>query len=217
MTVSSKLSSLSGARSSSPVARRAVFLDRDGTINVEKNYLHKVEDFEFIPGAPQAIKNLKKAGFLIIVVSNQAGIGRGYFDEDAVIKLHQYIQDELAVIGTSIDAFYFCPHHPEEGLGDYKVVCQCRKGAPGMLLQAATEHGIDLGQSYMVGDKLADIEAGRNAGCHPLLVLTGYGESVAQTPEAETVEKLQDLGAAARFILSATVAKTHNHELTIDT
>jgi D-glycero-D-manno-heptose 1,7-bisphosphate phosphatase len=182
-------------------ARRAVFLDRDGTINVEKEYLHKIEDFEFIPGAPEAIKRLKDAGFLVIVVSNQSGIGRGYFDEAVVEQLHRHIQDELACLGTSIDAFYFCPHHPEEGLGEYKVVCDCRKGQPGMLLQAAREYDIDLQQSFMVGDKLADIEAGERAGCQSLLVLTGYGELVALKPEAALVEKCSDLGSAARLIL----------------
>jgi D-glycero-D-manno-heptose 1,7-bisphosphate phosphatase len=189
----------------SPLTRktacRAVFLDRDGTINVEKKYLHKIEDFEFIPGAPEAIKKLKDAGFLVIVVSNQSGIGRGYFDEDAVELLHRHIQDELTCLGTSIDAFYFCPHHPEEGLGEYKVVCECRKGQPGMLLQAAREYDIDLQQSFMVGDKLADIEAGERAGCQSLLVLTGYGELVALKPEAALVEKCSDLGSAARLIL----------------
>ena len=180
--------------------RRAVFLDRDGTINVEKNYLHKIEDFEFIPGSPEAIKKLKDAGFLVIVVSNQAGIGRGYFDEEAVTTLHQHIQDELAAFGTAIDAFYFCPHHPEEGLGDYKVVCDCRKGSPGMLLQAARDHDIDLEKSFMVGDKLAYIEAGKRAGCKSILVLTGYGEKTAQDPEAETVPKCRSLAFIAGLI-----------------
>jgi D-glycero-D-manno-heptose 1,7-bisphosphate phosphatase len=182
-------------------ARRAVFLDRDGTINVEKNYLHKVEDFEFIPGSPEAIKRLKDAGFIVIVVSNQSGIARGYFDEQALETLHRHVQEELAEHGTSIDAFYFCPHHPEQGLGAYKVVCECRKGAPGMLLQAAREHGIDLEQSFMVGDKLADIEAGRRAGCRSVLVLTGYGESVAQKQKMATVEKCQNLSVAVDLIL----------------
>ena len=182
-------------------ARRAVFLDRDGTINIEKNFLHKIEDFEFIPGAPEAIKKLKDAGFLVIVVSNQSGIARGYFDEQAVMMLHQHIQTLLKSYGTVIDAFYFCPHHPEEGLGDYKVDCDCRKGNPGMLLQAAKEYDIDLQNSFMVGDKLADIEVGERVGCKSLLVLTGYGSITALKPEAEVVEKCMDLGSAARLIV----------------
>lgn len=181
--------------------QRAVFLDRDGTINVEKDYLHKTEDFEFIPGAPEAIKRLKDAGFLVIVVSNQSGIGRGYFDEHAVDKLHRYIQSALVERNTVIDAFYFCPHHPEKGLGDYKVVCDCRKGEPGMLLQAAREHNVDLQKSFMIGDKRADIEAGQRAGCQTLLVMTGYGERAASGPEMSSVKKCLDLGCAANYIL----------------
>ncbi len=181
--------------------RRAVFLDRDGTINVEKDYLHKIEDFEFIPGAPEAIKRLKDAGFLVIVVSNQSGIGRGYFDEHAVDKLHRYVQSELVGYNTSIDAFYFCPHHPEKGVGNYKINCDCRKGEPGMLLQAAKEYDIDLQKSFMIGDKLADIEAGQRAGCQVLLVLTGYGKLVASEPEISSVEKCRDLDCATSLIL----------------
>jgi D-glycero-D-manno-heptose 1,7-bisphosphate phosphatase len=181
---------------------RAVFLDRDGTINVEKEYLYKVEDFEFIPGAPEAIKSLKDAGFLVIVVSNQSGIGRGYFDEQAVEALHRHIQEELAGHGTSIDAFYFCPHHPEKGVGDYKIVCDCRKGEPGMLLQAANDHDIDLHRSFMIGDKLADVEAGERAGCQSILVMTGYGQSVSSELGVLKAKKCPDLGHAAKLIIN---------------
>lgn len=187
--------------------QRTVFLDRDGTINVEKNYLHKIEEFAFIPGAPQAIKRLKDAGFLVIVVSNQSGVGRGYFDEQAVETLHKHIQEELLAYGTSIDAFYFCPHHPDEGVGDYKIACDCRKEAPGMLLRAAVEHDIDLQQSFMVGDKLADIEAGQRAGCQSILVLTGYGKVAQRHQQIATVEKCRDLDNAATFILSQLAEK----------
>ncbi len=180
--------------------QRAVFLDRDGTINVEKNYLHKIEDFEFISGAPEAISSLKDAGFLVIVVSNQSGIARGYFDEREVEALHSHIQAKLADYGTSIDAFYFCPHHPEHGVGDDKFACECRKGAPGMLLQAAREYDIDLGQSFMVGDKIADIEAGHRAGCQSLLVLTGYGQKCAAEQSMASVVKCADLCSAAAWI-----------------
>jgi D-glycero-D-manno-heptose 1,7-bisphosphate phosphatase len=182
--------------------RAAVFLDRDGTINVEKNYLHKIEDFEFIPGAPQAIKRLKDAGFLVVVVSNQAGVARGYFDEAAVRALHEHIQAELAFYGTSVDAFYFCPHHPEEGVGAYKVSCNCRKGEPGMLLQAAEEHKIDLGRSYMVGDKLADTQAGLKAGCRPFMVMTGYGHKESGCVLHPAVLKFPSLVEAVEYILS---------------
>ncbi len=180
--------------------KRAVFLDRDGTINVEKNYLHKIEDFEFILGAPEAIKQFKDAGFLVIVVSNQAGIARGYFDEDDVEKLHDYIQRRLIDYDTSIDAFYFCPHHPVEGLGAYKVDCDCRKGNPGMLLQASKEHNVDLKRSFMVGDKLADIEAGERAGCQPILVMTGYGEATAIKSKSSSTPHCKSIASVAELI-----------------
>ena len=180
----------------------AVFLDRDGTINVDKHYLHKIEDFEFLPGALEAIKSLKNAGYLIIVVSNQSGIARGYFDEAAVDRLHEHIQQELKRYGTAIDAFYYCPHHPDKGRGEYKVACDCRKGAAGMLLQAAEEHNIDLGNSFMVGDKLADIEAGAKAGCTSILVLTGYGDSEKLKPGLSKIMQCENLYEAACIIIN---------------
>ena len=182
--------------------KKAVFLDRDGTINEEKDYLHRIEDFAFIPGAPEAIRRLKEAGFLVIVVTNQSGVARGYFSRDDVDLLHDHIQRELGKIGTAIDAFYFCPHHPEKGVGELKVDCDCRKGRPGMLLQAAAEHGIDLAASWMIGDKRADLEAGRAAGCRSLLVRTGYGEEeLAKGAGALAETVVDDLPAAADYIL----------------
>jgi len=166
--------------------RPAVFLDRDGTINVEKNYLYRIEDFEFIPGAQEAIRRLKDAGYLVIVVTNQSGVARGYFTLKDVHQLHEHMQAELAKYGTAIDAFYVCPHHPSEGGGEYKFDCACRKPAPGMLLQAASDFGIDLHRSFMVGDKVADIEAGQSVGCHTVLVMSGYG-SLVQEFDRETM------------------------------
>jgi D-glycero-D-manno-heptose 1,7-bisphosphate phosphatase len=193
-------------------ARRAVFLDRDGTINVEKDYLHRIPDFAFIPGVPAAIRRLKDAGFLVVVVTNQSGVARGYFDETALHALHGHIQQLLADFGTTIDAFYHCPHHPIEGVGEYRVDCDCRKGSPGMLLRAATEYDIDLYRSFMVGDKLADIEAGHAAGCRSILVRTGYGTS----EESRIAEQFPgtrvcwDLAAAVEVILRDEGAVTKN-------
>lgn len=186
---------------------RAVFLDRDGTINAEKDYLHRIEDFTFIPGAPQAIRALREAGFLVIVVTNQSGVARGYYNEADVERLHRFIQDELAAFGTTIDAFYFCPHHPEHGEEHYRITCACRKGAPGMLLQAAREHGIDLARSYMVGDKPEDIEAGRQAGCRCIMVLTGHGLAAASHPDLAMTLKCQDIASAADLIIQETSRK----------
>jgi len=179
---------------------RAVFLDRDGTINEEKGYLFRTEEFTFIPGAPEAIRLLKEAGFLVIVVTNQSGVGRGYYDEAAVDALHQHLDEELAALGTGVDGYYFCPHHPEHGIGPYKLECECRKPLPGMLLQAAADHGIDLSRSYMIGDKLVDVTTGIKAGCRPLLIRTGYGagESGELPPGVPVYD---DILAAARTIV----------------
>jgi len=187
----------------SSAGRRAVFLDRDGTINEEKDYLWRVEDFVFIPGAPEAIRSLREAGYLVIVVTNQSGVARGYFGMAEVEALHRHLQRELARFGTAVDAFYVCPHHPTAGQGEYRRQCDCRKGRPGLLLQAAAELGIDLAHSFMVGDKLADIEAGRRAGCAPLLVLTGYGREEAERLPDDTVPTFADLPAAVDHILAA--------------
>jgi D-glycero-D-manno-heptose 1,7-bisphosphate phosphatase len=182
--------------------RRAVFLDRDGTINVEKNYLHRIEDFEFIPGAPEAIRRLRSAGYLVFVVTNQSGIARGYFSQKDVDCLHERIQQELMSCGTRIDAFYVCPHHPATGAKELRVACDCRKGSPGMLLRAAEEYDIDLKNSFMIGDKLADIEAGQRAGCQTILVLTGYGRASAQKHLLPQVKKCIDICSASDYILS---------------
>lgn len=179
---------------------KAVFLDRDGTINVEVEYLSQVDDFQFIPGVPWALKRLKDAGYLLVVVTNQSGIARGYYDEAALAEIHEHMHQDLASFGASLDACYFCPHHPEHGTGDYRTECGCRKPLPGMLERAAADLDIDLAASFMIGDKLADIEAGIAAGCTPMLVLTGYGsKDVARLPEG--VQIFPDLLAAAEAIL----------------
>lgn len=186
-------------------SRRAVFLDRDGTINVEKDYLHRVEDFAFIEGAPQAIKRLNDAGFLVIVVTNQSGIARGFFGAEDVDRLHEHIRLQLKAVGAKVDGFYVCPHHPTEGEEFFRKDCDCRKGRPGMLLQAAEAFDIDLGSSWIVGDKTADIEAGLRAGCRPILVQTGYGaaEQSRLGPYRDATRIAADLEAAADIIVAA--------------
>ena len=180
---------------------KAVFLDRDGTINVEVQYLSQVKDFQFIPGVPWALKCLKDAGFLLVVVTNQSGIGRGYYDEAALDSIHSHMHEDLAKFGASIDACYFCPHHPEHGTGDYRKECGCRKPLPGMLQQAALDLDIDLAASFMIGDKLADVEAGLAAGCTSMLVLTGHGSGQLAALPAE-VGAYPDLLSAAEAILA---------------
>ncbi len=184
-------------RADSPIP--AIFLDRDGTINIEKNYLYRAEDWQWIEGAQQAIKQLKNAGYIIVVISNQAGIARKMYNESDVTKLHGFANSELAKIGTAIDAFYFCPHHPDFSEAG---VCQCRKPAPNMLLQAAQDLNIDLEKSWMIGDKLIDIQAGTAAGVKAILVRTGYGKEEENLLPHST--KISDnLSKAAKFILDS--------------
>lgn len=179
--------------------KRAVFLDRDGTINVEKEYLYKVEDFEFIPGAPEAIRSLNQAGIMVIVVTNQSGVARGYYSEDDVESLHRYISLELERSGAHVDLWLYCPHHPD-GRGSYSLPCNCRKPLPGMLHEAAARHDIDLENSAMIGDKRADIDAGRAAGCRTILVRTGYGTDEEQYIAPQTIV-CDDLLSAVKFLL----------------
>lgn len=179
---------------------KAVFLDRDGVINAEKGYVHRIEEFEILPGVPQAIGLLKDAGFLVIVVTNQSGVARGYYSLETVHSLHRHLDTELAAFGTHVDAYYVCPHHPEHGIGDLKVACTCRKPMPGMLEQAAVDFGIDLSASYMIGDKSTDVAAGLAAGCRPVFLETSSGG-----PEegiADDIPVFSGLLEAARAIVA---------------
>jgi len=157
----------------SQLMKAAIFLDRDGTLNVEKGHLYRYEDWEWIPGAVEAITRINRMDFIVIVITNQAGVARGYYDEAAIQTLHSKVNCLLAQHGAKIDAFYYCPHHPQYGA---MVNCSCRKPEPGLLLQAQADHGIDMKRSWFIGDKLSDIEAGFRAGTKPILVRTGYGE-----------------------------------------
>jgi len=182
-------------------AGKAVFLDRDGVINVEKGYVHRVEEFELLPDAPEAIRLLNEAGFLVVVVTNQSGVARGYYTLETVRSLHRHLDALLADHSARIDAYYICPHHPEHGIGELKVTCACRKPLPGMLEQAATELAINLPASYMIGDKPTDTAAALAAGCHPLFLQTCFGSPDVEPPEGVPV--FSDLLAAVRAILAS--------------
>ena len=143
---------------------RAIFFDRDGVLNEEIGYLHEVEKFQWIDGAREAIKLCNENNFLAIVVTNQGGIAKGLYTENDVKILHEFMQDELKKIGAHIDAFYFCPHHEDGIIPEYTKICDCRKPAPKMILQACEKFNIDPKKSFMIGDKQRDIDAGKNAG-----------------------------------------------------
>lgn len=138
---------------------KVAFFDRDGTINVEVNYLYKIKDFKFIDGIPELIKSFNDAGFKVIVITNQAGIARGYYSENDMHKLHKHINLQLSKYGACIDAFYFCPHHP-----DFTGECECRKPKVGMIEKAIKDFDIDVSKSILLGDKSWDIEAGEKCG-----------------------------------------------------
>jgi len=144
--------------------RPAAFLDRDGVLNVDHGYTHKPEELELIPTAAAAVRALNEAGFTVIVVTNQAGVARGYYPETAVGAFNAHMQKVLEAAGARIDAFYYCPHHPEGTVKELAIRCRCRKPQPGMLEQAARDWPIERGRSFLIGDKDIDMEAARAFG-----------------------------------------------------
>lgn len=179
--------------------RRAAFLDRDGVINIDRGYVYRREDFEFVSGVLDAARRLHSMGFLLVVTSNQSGIGRGLYSEADFNALTTWMRSEFLAAGAPLAGVYFCPHHPTEALGAYRRSCDCRKPAPGMLLAAARDLGIDLACSVMFGDKASDLEAARAVGV-PLRVLLGTdAREVPAMPPAHGLAS-----AAFRGLLEAT-------------
>jgi len=154
---------------------RAVFIDRDGTISEEVGYINHVSRFRLFPYSAAALKQLHDSGYLAIVITNQAGVARGYFSEEMVQAIHQQMTKDLETSGAALDAIYYCAHHPTVGEPPYQLDCDCRKPKPGLLLRAARDYDIDLANSWMVGDRYSDIELAANAGVKSALVLSGYG------------------------------------------
>ena len=175
----------------------AVFLDRDGTINEEVGYLDSLDKLKMIPAAHEAIRLINKSCMKAIVVTNQAGVARGFFTEKFVRQTHEIIQASLLQKRASIDKFYYCPHYPTEGTGIYLQNCNCRKPLPGMLLQAAHDLNIELRSSYMIGDTYRDMETAKKVGVKGILVNTGYGCEVLQdvSPDVATAENKPDFVA----------------------
>lgn len=176
------------------------FLDRDGTINVDHGYVHESDNFQFIDGVIDAMAKLKEMGYALVLVTNQSGIARGMFTEDQFMHLTEWMDWSLADRGVDLDGVYYCPHHPEGTVEEFRQVCDCRKPQPGMLLSAKEELNIDMSASYIVGDKIEDLLAGEAASVGTK-VLVRTGKPV--TPEAEAkadlvIKSLADLPKAIK-------------------
>jgi D-glycero-D-manno-heptose 1,7-bisphosphate phosphatase len=157
------------------VKRRAVFMDRDGTISEEIGYVNHPSRYRVFPYSAEAVRMLNDAGWLAILVTNQAGVARGYFTEELIGEVHKVLKQELNERGAKLDAIYYCAHHPTVGESPYRFDCDCRKPKPGLIRRAAADFDIDLTQSWMIGDRYSDIELARNAQVHSAFVLSGYG------------------------------------------
>jgi D-glycero-D-manno-heptose 1,7-bisphosphate phosphatase len=190
---------------STPALRPAVFLDRDGTLIEEAGYLDRLERMAFFPYTIDAVRLLNRAGFAVVVLTNQAGIARGIVRKDFVGEAHAHIAERLAVGGAKIDGFYFCPHHPDGTVEGLRRRCTCRKPQPGMLQQAAADLGLDLPRSFAVGDRWHDLEAGQAVGARGVLVRTGYGrsEELSPRPGVTPAAIVDNLIEAVSFITGA--------------
>ena len=162
-------------------ARRAAFLDRDGVINVDLPYVHRREDFELVPGVFEAVRELRRLGFVPVVVTNQSGIGRGFYTETDFNTLTDWMKQRFAAEGAAIDAVYFCPHHPSDAIDAYRIACDCRKPSSGMLLAAARDLNLDLVNSAMFGDRASDLEAAQTAGVRHRFLLGTDGRRAPDT------------------------------------
>jgi D-glycero-D-manno-heptose 1,7-bisphosphate phosphatase len=186
-----------------PASAEAVFLDRDGTLIEEVGYLDRPERVELYPYSADAIRALNRAGLRIVLVSNQSGVARGFFTESVVESVHAHIGRLLAGAGAHIDAYYYCPHHPDGKVAEYARACDCRKPARGLVDRATRELGIDPRRSFTVGDRWLDVALARTIGGAGVLVRTGYGLTEEQKPvdglEADAV--VDNLAAAASWIL----------------
>ena len=186
------------------MTRRAVVLDRDGTLIKESGYLDRLERLELFPYTIDAVRLLNRAGFVVVVATNQSGVARGLFDESFVAGVHDYIDTVLEAGGARVDRWYYCPHHPEASLPTYRQDCNCRKPRPGMLQHAARFLDFDLARSFAVGDRWHDIEAAAAAGAKGILVRTGYGRIQEQedpSPRVVPAARAENLIEAVSWIL----------------
>jgi D-glycero-D-manno-heptose 1,7-bisphosphate phosphatase len=187
--------------------RRAVFMDRDGTISEEVGYVNHPTRYKVFAYSAQAVRLLNEAGWLAVLVTNQAGVARGYFTEDLIGAVHDSLKANLESAGARLDAIYYCAHHPSVGEPPYRFECDCRKPKPGLIQRAAKDFEIELAESWMIGDRYSDIELARNAGVQAAFVLSGYGrgewefQRAAWKHEPDLVA--EDLLEAVRKIISS--------------
>ncbi|HEV8397828.1 MAG TPA: HAD family hydrolase [Vicinamibacterales bacterium] len=183
--------------------RPAVFLDRDGTLSEERGYIDRLELLEIFPWTSDAIRLLNRAGFVVVVITNQSAIGRGIIDLPFLQTVHDAFDRHLARSGARVDRYYFCPHHPDARLPEFRMVCRCRKPEPGMIEQATTELGLDPSRSFMVGDRLIDVACGHAAGVRSVLVRSGHSAHSGEAPPglSEPDAILNNLMEAVGWIL----------------
>jgi len=187
-------------------------MDRDGTISEEVGYVNHPSRFRLFPYTAEAVRLLNENGWLAIVITNQAGVARGYFSEDIILQIHDRVREQLARESARLDAIYYCAHHPSVGEPPYRLDCDCRKPKPGLIQRAAADFEIDLERSWMVGDRYGDVELARNAGLHAAFVLSGYGRGEWEFQRAswkiEPELVAEDLLAAVQKIIERDAART---------
>lgn len=195
----------------SPAGARAVFLDRDGTLVEDIGYLGRLDQVAFYPWTVDSVRALNRAGLRVVVITNQAGVARGYFTERVVEEVHRHLTAVFEAGGARIDAYYYCPHHPKGTVEGYAVSCGCRKPSPGLVERAARDLGLDPARSFMVGDKWLDVGLARAVGARAVLVRTGYGATEEAHPQSglEADAVVDNLAAAASWILRTLQFEMH--------
>jgi D-glycero-D-manno-heptose 1,7-bisphosphate phosphatase len=179
--------------------RTGIFLDRDGTINEESDYLSSPLDLHLIPGAAEAIREANESGFKVVIITNQSGIARGILTEERLSEIHSALVSTLAAEHATIDGIFYCPHHPDFGEPPYRAACDCRKPGTGMIDAAVKRFGIDIGKSFVIGDRMIDVQTGNNSGATSILVLTGYGRQELELCRLNSVP----IGHVAEDLLDA--------------
>ncbi len=180
---------------------KACFLDRDGVLIEEVNYLSSPDQVNILPESIKALQLLKDNNYKIIVVTNQAGVARGFFTEDSILKVHREIDRQLSEYKLKVDHYYYCPHHPDGSVNKYAITCNCRKPMPGMILKAVHDFNLDLNNSFLVGDKISDLTAAANSGCLGLLVETGHGKEHKKDAISKDFPVFPNLEQAVLFFL----------------